>query len=107
MRRGNAQFRMGEVADEAGVSRSTVYRYFPGRDEVLLALMLTRVDTALGESGRSLRRSRRPGPLAARDGAGAGRIGDGNPLNEALFAAESTAVPTALERVRNPSWSCC
>ena len=47
VRRGNTQFRMGEVADEAGVSRSTVYRYFPGRDDVLLGLMLMRVDTAL------------------------------------------------------------
>ena len=46
VRRGNTQFRMGEVSDEAGVSRSTVYRYFPGRDDVLLGLMLMRVDTA-------------------------------------------------------------
>ena len=52
--RGNTQFRMGEVADEAGVSRSTVYRYFPGRDEVLLGLILMRVDRALGELVRSL-----------------------------------------------------
>src|ERR1700742_1232453 len=54
LRRGNTQFRMGEVADEAEVSRSTVYRYFPGRDEVLLGLMLMRVDNALGELVRSL-----------------------------------------------------
>lgn len=54
VRRGNTQFRMGEVADEAGVSRSTVYRYFPGRDDVLLGLMLARIDTALGELVRSL-----------------------------------------------------
>jgi len=47
VRRGNTQFRMGEVADEAGVSRSTVYRYFPGRDDVLLGLMLMRVDRAV------------------------------------------------------------
>ena len=46
---------MAEVADEAGVSRSTVYRYFPSRDEVLLGLMLARVDIALGELVRSLR----------------------------------------------------
>ena len=44
VRRGNAQIRMAEVAEEAGVSRSTVYRYFPNRDEVLLGLMLARVD---------------------------------------------------------------
>jgi len=54
VRRGNAQIRMAEVADEAGVSRSTVYRYFPGRDEVLLELLLMRVDAAVGDLVRSL-----------------------------------------------------
>src|SRR5947209_19530518 len=49
VRRGNAQIRMAEVADEAGVSRSTLYRYFRNRDDVLLHLLLARVDTALGE----------------------------------------------------------
>lgn len=102
VRRGNTQCRMGEVADEAGVSRSTVYRYFPGRDDVLLSLMLMRIDTALGELVRSL-----PAPddpvrsvpemvLARVDSVA------GNPLNEALFAAESTAVATALEKGSEP-----
>src|SRR3984957_5206650 len=54
VRRGNAQIRMAELADEAGVSRSTLYRYFPNRDEVLLGLMLTRVDAALEDLVRSL-----------------------------------------------------
>jgi TetR/AcrR family transcriptional regulator len=102
VRRGNTQFRMGEVADEAGVSRSTVYRYFPGRDDVLLGLILMRVDHALGDLVRSL-----PAPddpvrsvpemLLARV-----ESVDGNPLNEALFAAESTAVAAALEKGSEP-----
>src|SRR5437588_11190753 len=54
VRRGNTQSRVGEVADEAGVSRSTVYRYFPGRDDVLLGLPLMRIDNALGELLRAL-----------------------------------------------------
>lgn len=96
VRRGNAQIRMAEVADEAGVSRSTVYRYFPNRDEVLLGLMLARVDAALGELVGSLRRPDDPTRslpemvLARVDSVA------GNPLNEALFAAESAAVPAAL-----------
>src|ERR1700761_4064531 len=97
VRRGNAQIRMAEVADEAGVSRSTVYRYFPNRDEVLLGLMLARIDTALGEQLRSLPHPddpthSLPEMILARVESVAG-----NPLNEALFAAESTAVTTALE----------
>ena len=97
VRRGNAQIRMAEVADEAGVSRSTVYRYFPGRDEVLLGLMLAARRRGARRSGPLAAPSRRPGPFAARDGAGRVESVAGNPLNEALFAAESTAVPTALE----------
>jgi TetR/AcrR family transcriptional regulator len=102
VRRGNSQIRMAEVADEAGVSRSTLYRYFPGRDEVLLGLMLARIDAALGDLVRSLRhpddpvRSLPEMVLARVDSV------EGDPLNEALFAAESTAVATALELGSQP-----
>jgi AcrR family transcriptional regulator len=98
VRRGNTQFRMGEVADEAEVSRSTVYRYFPGRDDVLLGLILMRVDNALGELVRSLPAP--DDPIRSVPEMVLARVEsvDGNPLNEALFAAESTAVATALEK---------
>ena len=49
---------MAEVADEAGVVRSTVYRYFPTRDELLLGLVLMRIDAALARLVRSLRQAR-------------------------------------------------
>lgn len=102
VRRGNAQFRMGEVADEAGVSRSTVYRYFPGRDDVLLGLMLMRVDTALGELMRSLPAP--DDPVRSVPAMVLARVEsvDGNALNEALFAAESTAVAAALKKGSEP-----
>jgi len=96
-RRGNAQIRMAEVADEAGVSRSTVYRYFPGRDEVLLGLMLMRLDTALDALVRSLRHPDDPVRSLPEMVLVPVESVEGNPLNEALFAAESTAVATALE----------
>jgi AcrR family transcriptional regulator len=97
VRRGNAQIRMAEVADEAGVSRSTVYRYFPNRDEVLLGLVLARVDAALGAVVRSLPYP--DDPVRSLPQMVLDRVESvaGNPLNEALFATESTAVPTALE----------
>lgn len=96
-RRGNTQFRMAEVADEAGVVRSTVYRYFATRDELLLGLLLVRTDTALAAFVRSLEDPHDAartipdlilGPIA--------RV-EGNPLNEALFATESTAVASAVQ----------
>ncbi len=102
VRRGNTQFRMGEVADEAEVSRSTVYRYFPGRDDVLLGLMLTRVDTALGELVRSLPAPDDPVRSVPEMVLARVQSVEGNSLNEALFAAESTAVAAALEKGSEP-----
>ncbi|WP_407687968.1 TetR/AcrR family transcriptional regulator [Mycobacterium sp. HUMS_1102779] len=102
VRRGNTQFRMGEVADEAGVSRSTVYRYFPGRDDVLLGMLLMRVDGALGELVRSLPAPEDPGRSLPEMVLARVESVAGNPLNEALFAAESTAVSSALEKGSEP-----
>ena len=102
VRRGNTQFRMGEVSDEAGVSRSTVYRYFPGRDDVLLGLMLMRIDHALGEMVRSLPAPDDPVRSVPEMVLARVESVDGNPLNKALFAAESTAVATALEKGSQP-----
>lgn len=101
-RRGNTQIRMAEVADEAGVVRSTVYRYFATRDELLLALLLVRTDAALETFVRGLGRPRDAaqtipdlilGPIASVEG---------NPLNEAFFAAESTAVTLAVQAGAEP-----
>jgi TetR/AcrR family transcriptional regulator len=102
VRRGNTQFRMGEVADEAGVSRSTVYRYFPARDDVLLGLILMRVDNALGELVRSLPAPDDPARSVPEMVLARVESVDGNPLNEALFAAESTALATALKKGAEP-----
>ena len=102
VRRGNTQFRVGEVADEAGVSRSTVYRYFPGRDDVLLGLILMRVDNALGQLVRSLRNPDDPVRSVPEMVLARVESVDGDPLNEALFAAESTSVATALEKGSEP-----
>lgn len=102
VRRGSTQFRVGEVADEAGVSRSTVYRYFPGRDDVLLGLLLMRIDNALGELVRSLPAPDDPVRSVPEMVLARVESVDGNPLNEALFAAESTAVATALEKGSEP-----
>src|SRR5262249_28949724 len=94
VRRGNTQFRMGEVADGAGVSRSTVSGYFPGRDDVLLGLVLMRADNALADLVRSLPDPDDPARSVPEMVLARVESVDGNPLNEALFAAESTAMGT-------------
>ncbi|ANI39089.1 TetR family transcriptional regulator [Mycolicibacterium vaccae ATCC 25954] len=98
IRCGGTQIRMTEVADEAGVARSTAYRYYPNRDEVLLALVLRRIERA---HGRWLGALRRPtdaaasirqlvlNPVAAVD--------DGDPVNLALYAGDSSALAPVLE----------
>lgn len=96
-RRGNAQIRMAEVADEAGVVRSTVYRYFATRDSLLLDLLLLRIDNAMAAQIDSLHR-----PNDAEYSilqlmmAPIGWAMD-DPLNLALVAGDTTALNTALE----------
>ena len=97
VRRGNTQIRMAQVSDEAGVSRSTLYRYFPSRDDLLLGLMLRRIDSALDALVRALPNPDDPvASLPQMVLVPVESVG-GNPLNEALFAQGSSAVATALE----------
>ncbi len=96
-RRGDTQIRMAEVANDAGLVRSTVYRYFPTRDDLLLGLVLMRIDAALARLVRSLRRPDDPRRCIPRMVLVPVDSVDGDPLNEALFASESTALAGALE----------
>lgn len=95
-RRGNAQIRMSEVAEEAGVVRSTVYRYFPTREDLLIELLKTRTDSAIGTLVCALAHPDDAAlsipelilaPIA---------LVEGNPLNEALFSGESAALVSGL-----------
>jgi TetR/AcrR family transcriptional regulator len=97
VRRGSADIRMGEVASEAAVARSTLYRYFPTRAELIVGLFLDRIDAAmeavvdgLPEPGRAA--ASLP-DLVLRP---LGFI-EGSPLNEALFSPESRALVASWE----------
>lgn len=46
---GTPKIRIERVAKEAGVSRSTVYRYFPNRDDLLVGLLAQRSEQAIIE----------------------------------------------------------
>ena len=93
---------MAEVANEAGVARSTLYRYFSTRGDLILGLFQTRVDAALEEV---VRRLPDPGDAArCLPEFILGPIGyvRGNPLNEALFSPASIAFVTSLELTSEP-----
>jgi AcrR family transcriptional regulator len=102
VRRGSARIRMAEVAEEAGVARSTVYRYFQSRGDLIIGLFLTRVDAALekvvlrledpGDAARSI-----PDLVL-----GPNSFIEGSPVNEALFSPGSTGMMVMLELDSRP-----
>jgi TetR/AcrR family transcriptional regulator len=95
--RGTARITVEEVAREAGVARSTVYRYFKTRDDLVLGVVLERLDTGMARVVAS-----HPQPddaarsivdLVMRS---VGRV-YGDEVNEALFSADSRWLVTSLE----------
>jgi AcrR family transcriptional regulator len=55
VRRRSARFPIDEVAAEAGVARSTVYRYFRSRDDLVLGVILSRADAGMARMVAALR----------------------------------------------------
>jgi AcrR family transcriptional regulator len=97
VRRQTAGIRIEEVAAEAGVSRATVYRYFRTREDLVVGVLLSRVDAGMDGVVRSLRA---PGDAAR-------SIPDllltaigltyGDEVNEALFSSDSRQLVMAVE----------
>lgn len=102
VRRGTACVRMGEVAAEASLARSTIYRYFPTRDQLIIGLFLGKIDAALSAVLAAL-----PQPDCAAASLPELVLGplamiDGNELNEALFSADSRELVASLELSSEP-----
>ena len=97
VRRGTARVAMAEVAEEAGVTRSTLYRYFPGRTELITALLLARAEALVAASVATL-------PDA--DDAAVSlpwlilhpvETVAGTPVTDALFSPQSEGLATSVE----------
>ncbi|WP_307873725.1 MULTISPECIES: helix-turn-helix domain-containing protein [unclassified Frankia] len=95
--RGTTRLTVDEVAKEAAVVRSTVYRYFRSRDELVLGVVLSRIDAGM---------RRVLGMLEHPDDAARSVVDlimhavglvAGDPLNEALFSTDSRWMVTSLE----------
>lgn len=93
---------MDAVADEAGVSRATVYRYYRTRDELILGVMLSRLDVAMDLVVRSLEE---PGNAARSIPelilVSIGLL-QGDTVNEALYSPDSRSLVTAIEMSADP-----
>jgi TetR/AcrR family transcriptional regulator len=96
-RRGSVRIAMTEVAEEAGVTRSTLYRYFPTRNELVTALLLSRAEGFVSASVAAL-----PDPASAHASLTtmilhAVQSVRGNPITDALFSSESEGQVLAIE----------
>ncbi len=91
-RRGSSRIQMADVAREAGVSRSTVYRYFSSRDDLVVELIASRTDVALALIVAGLRTPDDAAATLPELILAPLRLVEGNPLNEALFSPESRSL---------------
>ena len=79
---------MAEVAKTAGVARSTLYRYFPGKDELLVAVISNEVSATNVAMQKKLARYTRPEDIIVEGIILALKEIPKRPLLKAVFAAD-------------------
>ena len=89
---GIARTGMREVAAAAGVARSTLYRYFPSRDDVLVATIKREMEEANDRIGKRLGQYTDPADLIVEGLLMAIRDIPERPLLKAVFASDEDAV---------------
>jgi AcrR family transcriptional regulator len=102
VRSGTGRISMDEVADEAGVSRATVYRYYRTREDLILGVVLSRLDQATGAVIRSLEEPGNaarsiPELIALRAG-----LLFGDAVSEALFPRDGRPLVAPVELASDP-----
>jgi AcrR family transcriptional regulator len=83
---------MREVAASAGVARSTLYRYFPSRDDVLVATIKLEMEASNARIGESLQGLSDPAELIVEGLIMAIKDIQRQPLLRAVFASDEDAV---------------
>lgn len=102
VRSGTARIRMGEVATEACVARSTLYRYFPSRDDLIVGLFLARIDAALDSVVAELPQPDRAAASLPDLVLKPHAMIEGSPLNEAMFSPDSRELVALVELHSEP-----
>ena len=93
---------MEDVATEARVSRATLYRYFASRDELLLGLLISRMDQGLNFLIGSLKEPANASRSIVDYMLMSGELVYGDDVNEALFSSDSRSLVTSLEMNAEP-----
>jgi TetR/AcrR family transcriptional regulator len=96
--RGLSATGMQDVADAAGVARSTVYRYFPGRDDLLVATIKGEMEQSNARIRKKLARYPDPADQVVEGMVAAIREIPRRPLLRAVFASEEDS------RARQAIW---
>jgi len=89
---GIARTGMREVAAAAGVARSTLYRYFPSRDDVLVATIKLEMEEENARIGKRLGQFTEPADIIVEGLLMAIRDIPERPLLKAVFASDEDAV---------------
>jgi len=90
---------MKEVADRAGVARSTVYRYFPGRDDLLVATIVAEMELLNTRLRKRLAKYPNPADQVVEGMIVAIKEVPRRPLLRAVFVSEEDS------RARHAIWS--
>jgi len=99
LERGISATGMKEVADAAGVARSTVYRYFPGRDDLLVATIKGEMELLNARIRRKLAKYPNPADQLVEGLIVSIKEVPRRPLLRAVFASEEDG------RARHAIWS--
>jgi AcrR family transcriptional regulator len=99
LERGISATGMQEVADTAGVARSTVYRYFPGRDDLLVATIKGEMEQLNARLRKRLAKYPHPADQVVEGMIVAIKEVPRRPLLRAVFASDEDS------RARRAIWS--
>lgn len=88
VRWGVGRTRMEDIAKEAGIARPALYRYFGGKDDVVLEVMIRHIDQRAAALHQRVKRKGPAGPLIV-EALRTGIEGDGRAISSAMLGDDA------------------